>query len=703
MTQTSSTHAEKTAGKRAQADQPANEPASGARLIRKLLVANRGEIACRVMRTCRSLGIMTVAVFSDADANARHVREADEAIHIGASAASASYLNIPAILAAARRAGADAIHPGYGFLAENADFAAACDAAGLTFVGPAADVIRRMGSKREAKRLAVEAGVPVVPGYAGEDTSDARLLAAAQEIGYPVMVKASAGGGGKGMRVVADARDLPAALASARREALSAFGDETLLLEKALIEPRHIEIQIFGDSLGAVIALGERECTIQRRHQKVIEETPSTALSPEQRARMSAAAVAIGRTLSYTGAGTVEFIVDRDGAFYFLEVNTRLQVEHPVTELVTGLDLVRWQILVAEGHPLPLTQEQVTFSGHAIEARVYAEDPASGGLPQAGMVALWRPPEGDGVRVDAGVATGDTISPWYDPMVAKISAHGATRDEALRRLEATLRHTVLFGVRSNLDYVRRVLLHPDHRAGRISTAFLDQHAADLLPTAPETLVDGLTPVQLAALAITLQRLGETPAPTPTTWRNNRSRPLLEIYKQAPGNAAPLDVTLQVTPERTGGYSVAFGADGEEGQTYLVRARERHGPDIWLEIAGHALRVVALEAQPEEWWARVAGETIRLLRQPPLPAPGAARASNDALTAPMPGQVIAVLVAEEQAVAAGTPLMILEAMKMEHTIRAPHEGIVAAIHYQPGDQVRAAAVLLDVRATVAPER
>jgi acetyl/propionyl-CoA carboxylase alpha subunit len=507
------------------------------------------------------------------------------------------------------------------------------------------------------------------------------------------------------MRIVTDASELPAALAAARREALSAFGDETLLLEKALTEPRHIEIQIFGDSHGAVIALGERECTIQRRHQKVIEETPSAALSPDQRARMSAAAVAIGRTLGYTGAGTVEFIVDRDGAFYFLEVNTRLQVEHPITELVTGLDLVRWQILVAEGHPLPLTQEEITFSGHAVEARVYAEDPASGGLPQAGAVALWRPPEGDGVRVDAGVATGDTISPWYDPMVAKISAHGATRDEALRRLDAALRHTILFGVRSNLDYVRRVLLHPDHRAGRISTAFLEQHANELLPTEPETRIDGLTPIQLAALAITLRRLDEMPAPA--TWRNNRSRPLLETYKQAPGVAAPTTpamVTLQMAPERAGWYSITLGENGEVGeerQTYPIRMRERYGPDITLEIAGHALRVVALEAQPDEWWARVAGETICLLRQPPLPAPGVARASNDSLTAPMPGQVIAVLVAEGQMVAAGAPLLILEAMKMEHTIRAPHDGIIAALHYQPGDQVRAGAVLLDMRATETP--
>ncbi len=665
------------------------------RLIRKLLVANRGEIACRVMRTCRALGIATVAVFSDADASARHVREADEAIRIGESAATASYLAIRALVAAAQRAGADAVHPGYGFLAENADFADACEAADLTFIGPSPEVIRRMGSKREAKRLAVSLGVPIVPGYEGDDTSDARLVAAAREIGYPVMVKASAGGGGKGMRVVTRAADLPGALAAARREALSAFGDETLLLEKALVEPRHIEIQIFGDVHGSVIALGERECSIQRRHQKVIEETPSTTLTVETRARMSEAAVAIGRSLGYTGAGTVEFIMDREGAFYFLEVNTRLQVEHPVTELVTGLDLVRWQILVAEGHPLPLTQEQITFTGHAVEARIYAEDPASGFLPQAGEVVLWRPPEGDGVRVDAGVATGDSISPYYDPMVAKVCAHGATRDEALRRLDAALQRTVLFGVRSNLDYVRHVLLHPDHRAGRISTAFLEQRAADLLSPATDLATDDLSSAQLAALAVSMQRLGDISAPA--TWRNNRGRPLLEQYKQATGISSS-EIVVQLIPERAAAFSVTFG---EESETYSVRVLARSGPDITLDIAGHVLRVVAVEAQPDIWWARVAGETFCLTRHSPLPLPGVSQASSDSLAAPMPGQVISVLVAEGQTVAAGDPLMILEAMKMEHTIRAPHSGVVSAIHYRPGDQVRAAAVVLDVRAAPPP--
>lgn len=665
------------------------------RLIRKILVANRGEIACRVMRTCRSLGIATVAVFSDADASARHVREADEAIRIGESAATASYLAIRALVAAAQRAGADAVHPGYGFLAENADFADACEAADLTFIGPSPEVIRRMGSKREAKRLAVSLGVPIVPGYEGDDTSDARLVAAAREIGYPVMVKASAGGGGKGMRVLTRAADLAGALAAARREALSAFGDETLLLEKALVEPRHIEIQIFGDVHGSVIALGERECSIQRRHQKVIEETPSTTLTVETRARMSEAAVAIGRSLGYTGAGTVEFIMGREGAFYFLEVNTRLQVEHPVTELVTGLDLVRWQILVAEGHPLPLTQEQITFTGHAVEARIYAEDPASGFLPQAGEVVLWRPPEGDGVRVDAGVATGDSISPYYDPIVAKVCAHGATRDEALRRLDAALQRTVLFGVRSNLDYVRQVLLHPDHRAGRISTAFLEQRAADLLAPATDLETDDLSSAQLAALAVSMQRLGDTSAPA--TWRNNRSRPLLEQYKQATGISSS-EIVVQLIPERAAAFSVTFG---KESETYSVQVLARSGPEMTLDIAGHVLRVVAVEAQPDIWWARVAGETFCLTRHSPLPLPGVSQASSDSLAAPMPGQVISVLVAEGQTVAAGDPLMILEAMKMEHTIRAPHSGIVSAIHYRPGDQVRAAAVVLDVRAAPPP--
>src|SRR5690242_18542713 len=419
---------------------PSPPPAlESAHLIRKVLVANRGEIARRVIRTCREVGIATVAVFSDADANAAHVREADEAIRIGPPAATASYLNIPALIAAATRTHADAVHPGYGFLAENASFAAACRDAGLIFIGPAPDVIARMGSKREARRLMAAAGVPVIPGYDGADQSDARFAQAARAIGYPVLVKASAGGGGKGMRTVRDESELAGALAGARREALAAFGDATLLLEQLIDEPRHVEFQIFGDVHGHLIHLGERECTIQRRHQKIVEETPSPALTPELRARMGAAAVTVGRQLGYTNAGTVEFILAPSGDFYFLEVNTRLQVEHPVTELVTGLDLVRWQILVAEGRPLPLAQDAIRTSGHAVEVRLYAEDPATGFLPQTGPIALWRPvTDAAGVRVDASIQTGDAVTPYYDPLLAKFSAHGADRDEALRRLDYAL-------------------------------------------------------------------------------------------------------------------------------------------------------------------------------------------------------------------------------------------------------------------------
>src|SRR5215831_1157041 len=408
-----------------QAPAPVSLPAfipAAPRMIRKILVANRGEIACRIMRTCRAMGIATVAVYSDADANARHVREADEAVHIGESAASASYLNVPALLAAAKRAGVDAIHPGYGFLAERAEFAVACRDAGIIFIGPSPEVIARMGDKSAARQLAFAAGVPVVLGYDDSEQSDERLLAAARGIGFPLMVKAAAGGGGKGMRIVQRERDVLEALAAARREAQSAFGDARLLLERLIREPRHIEFQIFGDAQGQIIHLGERECSIQRRHQKVIEETPSVALTPELRARMGEAAVTVGRQLGYTNAGTVEFILAPDGQFYFLEVNTRLQVEHPVTEYVTGLDLVRWQIQVAERRPLPLSQDEVRFSGHAIECRVYAEDPDNGFLPATGDILLWREPEGDGVRVDAGVQSGGAVSVYYDSMIAKVIA-----------------------------------------------------------------------------------------------------------------------------------------------------------------------------------------------------------------------------------------------------------------------------------------
>ena len=650
------------------------------RVIRKILIANRGEIACRIMRTCRSMGIATVAVFSTVDAQARHVREADEAIHIGDNAAAASYLNIPALIEAARRSGADAIHPGYGFLAENADFAAACLEARLIFIGPTPDAIRRMGSKREAKLLMQAADVPTVPGYQGEDQSDETLIAAGQQIGFPLMVKAAAGGGGKGMRVVAGPGALPDALAAARRESLSAFGDDTLILERVITPARHVEFQIFGDQYGQIIHLGERECSIQRRHQKIIEETPSTALTPELRERMGAAAVTVGRQIDYVNAGTVEFILDEAGNFYFLEVNTRLQVEHPVTEYVTGLDLVRWQIEVAEGRPLPLKQEEVRFRGHAIECRVYAEDPANGFLPATGDILLWSEPAGDGVRVDAGISSRDAVSIYYDPMLAKIITYGADRAEALRRMDRALSQTVLMGLRNNIAFLRGILLHPAHVAGHLSTDFIEQHfsgqSADVaLP--PPALV-------AAALARELARR------TSGYWRNNPNAPIPSRFRAEGSQECSAwlmpanDATFQCTLEQAGNKTA-----------YTVKVLEYQAPDLRFALDGHVLRAVVVEAPHHRYWVQVDGNTCTLTWISPLPEPDERREGQGSLRAPMPGNVRAVLAVPGQQVRKGETLMLLEAMKMEHSIRAPYDGVVTVIAHQPGAMVQADAILLEI--------
>src|SRR5262249_3618395 len=486
------------------------------------------------------------------------------------------------------------------------------------FIGPHPEVIARMGSKREAKRLMAAAGVSVIPGYSGEDQSDGRFITEAAQIGYPVLVKASAGGGGKGMRIVERGGGLPVALAAARREAQAAFGDDTLLLEQLLVEPRHIEFQIFGDEQGHLIHLGERECSIQRRHQKVIEETPSTALTPALRARMGAAAIAAGHALGYTNAGTVEFMLDTNGNFYFLEVNTRLQVEHPVTELVTGLDLVRWQIQVAEGHPLPLSQEQITFAGHAVEARIYAEDPDNGFLPAIGPVVLWRAPEGDGVRVDAGIASGDVVSPYYDPLLAKIVAHGATRAEALRRLERALAATVLFGPRNNLEFLRHTLLHPAHLAGKISTAFVARHAADLIPAASlvrradEDVVTG-------ALVAALRRLRM--APGMGRWRNNPGRPVIEYFSDVGIAAGDGNVPIEVrlTPTGPDAYAAVRLHAGTE-RAVAVTVRAERDDELVIELDGHRLRARAALAEADLWWIRVGTATHALRWRSPLTQP-----------------------------------------------------------------------------------
>ena len=467
---------------------------SAIRPIRRVLVANRGEIAIRVLRACRELGVETVAVHSDVDRNARHVIDADQAVEIGAAAASASYLRGDAIIEAARKTGADAVHPGFGFLSENADFAQAVIDAGLAWIGPQPDVIRLMGSKVEARRHMRDSGVPVVPGYEGTG-EDADLVEAADGIGYPLLVKASAGGGGRGMRAVDGPEDLAEALAGARREAGSAFGDDQVYLEKRILRPRHVEVQVFGDAHGHVVHLYERECSVQRRHQKIIEESPSTAVNDALRARMGKAAVRAAQSVNYVGAGTVEFLLDEDGSFYFLEMNTRIQVEHPVTECITGTDLVAWQITVAEGNPIPLAQEDIPRNGHALECRLYAEDPGRGFLPETGTILAYEEPSGPGVRVDSGVREGDVISAHYDPMIAKIVVHAPDRAHAIARMRRALSETVLLGVTTNQDYLRGVLGTSAFAAGDTTTDFVEQHMADW-PCEPD-LADG------AAVAVAL--------------------------------------------------------------------------------------------------------------------------------------------------------------------------------------------------------
>jgi acetyl/propionyl-CoA carboxylase alpha subunit len=668
-------------------------------MIRKLLVANRGEIARRIMRTCRHMGIATVAVYSGADERALHVSEADEAIRLNGDTAAATYLNITALLDAAQRTDTDAIHPGYGFLAENAEFAAACHDAGLIFVGPAPDVIARMGSKREARRLMARAGVPVVLGYDGDEQTDVRLLAEAERLGYPVMLKASAGGGGKGMRIVSAADDAPHAIAAARREALSAFGDGTLLLERAIRDPRHIEFQIFGDNYGALVHLGERECSIQRRHQKVIEETPAPGLTPELRERMAEAALTVGRQLGYTSAGTVEFILSPNGEFYFLEVNTRLQVEHPVTELVTGLDLVRWQLEIAEGRPLPLSQKQIVSAGHAIEARLYAEDPANGFLPATGRLILWREPEG--VRVDAAVRSGDEITPHYDPLIAKISAHAASREEAVRRLAHAIERTVALGVHTNSSFLARTLRHPAFLDGDTTTAFIDRFCDKLLM--PEDVaMERSNSSEMAALFAALARLGANTADAGYSWlrwRNNTYRPRLERFalqghglgKDAHGHV----ITVSLTPSDEARY-VGTCASPRGAWDVDVRVRAYAGGRLTAEVNGYALSAFTVQGAGHVWWVAIGGETWALTWLSPLPEPGEREPSAGSLAAPMPGVVVSLLVEAGTHVRAGDPLMTLEAMKMEHTIRAPWSGVVTATRFGVGEQVAAGAALLDIQ-------
>ncbi|MFQ5775925.1 MAG: acetyl/propionyl/methylcrotonyl-CoA carboxylase subunit alpha [Kiloniellaceae bacterium] len=659
-------------------------------MFEKILIANRGEIACRVVRTARRLGIRTVAVYSEADAAAAHVAAADEAYPIGPAPAAESYLKIEAVLAAAERSGAQAVHPGYGFLAENADFAEACAAQGLAFIGPPASAIRTLGSKSAAKALMEKADVPIVPGYHGEDQNPARLAEAAAAIGYPVLVKASAGGGGKGMRVVERAEDFAAALESARREAAAAFGDDRVLIEACLERPRHIEVQIFADRHGNVVHLFERDCSIQRRYQKVIEEAPAPGLAPERRAEMGAAAVTAARASGYVGAGTVEFIAGGKN-FYFMEMNTRLQVEHPVTEMITGQDLVEWQIRVAAGEPLPLGQGDLALSGHAVEARIYAEDPARDFLPATGrLVHLRLPLEGPHVRADSGVREGDEIGVHYDPMIAKLIVWDRDRRAALARLRAALAETQIVGPATNVAFLAAVAAHPAYAAGEIDTGFIARHHADLVPEAAPASDDVLA---VACLAELLRRRAQaeararrsndpySPWHQTTGWRLNVETHTRLAFRD--GDAEPA-VTVYYRPdgyllELPGGRMGARGEIGPDG-TLLADLDGRRFPasvvrrggelNVLLRGGIHRLHVVdPLEAVPEE-------------------EAGAGR-----VAAPMPGKVVKVYVAPGQAVVRGAPLVVLEAMKMEHSLFAPGDGTIAAVHCSAGDLVEEGAELI----------
>ena len=611
----------------------------------KVLVANRGEIAWRVMRTARAMGYRTVAVYSDADRDAPHVAYADEAVRIGPPPVGESYLSTERILEAAHRSGADAIHPGYGFLSENEAFATACEKAGLTFIGPPPAAIAAMGNKAAAKRRMIEAGVPCVPGYQGADQSDANLEAEARKIGLPVMVKAAAGGGGRGMRLVEHDGDLMEAIRTARTEAESAFGSGELILEKAVVDARHVEIQVFADAHDNVIHLGERDCSVQRRHQKVIEEAPSPAVDASLRDRMGAAAVAAARAIGYRGAGTVEFLLGADGAFYFLEMNTRLQVEHPVTEAITGLDLVEWQLRVARGEQLPLRQDQVTLTGHAIEARLYAEDAYAGFLPQTGRIDVWRPATGLGIRIDHGMKDGLAISPFYDPMIAKVIAHGATREEARMRLVRALAETVVLGPTTNRHFLIRLLGHPDFEAGAATTSFLVKHQFP----APEIGDAHWT----AAASLLWQASAQKYPPSMRGWRNSNPEP---------------------TPLR-------LSAAGSER---LMQVRDPDPVEVPFHIDGNDI-VLDIDAL-----------SVRFTDKTYAPPETAAAGSDGKLRAPMDGRIVAIKVAAGDQVSRGQTLIVLEAMKIQHQLKAALDAKIEAISVQEGQQVSNRTVLATMK-------
>jgi len=658
-------------------------------MIHSLLIANRGEIACRIARTARRMGIETIAVYSDADAAAMHVAAADRAIAIGPAASRESYLNIARILEAAKRAGAQAIHPGYGFLSENPEFVEACDAAGILFVGPPASAMRAMGSKGAAKALMEGSGVPLLPGYHGANQDPEFLAAMAQQIGFPVVIKAVAGGGGRGMRVVERIDDFAGALASAQQEGAASFGDAHVLVERYLSRPRHIEIQVFADQHGNAVHLFERDCSAQRRHQKVIEEAPAPGMDASRRTAMGQAAVEAAKAVGYVGAGTVEFITDATG-FYFLEMNTRLQVEHPVTEMITGFDLVEWQLRVAAGEKLPATQEEIHLNGHAFEVRIYAEDPARDFAPSIGRLAQFRtPPERDGVRVDTGFATGDTVSVHYDAMLAKLICHGPTRAEALQKLQAALADCDVAGVASNLDLLARIAAHPDFAAGGIDTGFIARNAATLLAGPREPDITVLAAAVLAELleeAEAASRVAANHADPHSPWHahdlwwpNAMRERVLELVDE--------ETTHSVRVHRSG----SVWALGVGGQQVIGSAARMPDGRIALTLDGVQERIGATRIG-EQLVLRLRGESFRFR----LPDPIAAAEEEDAggrLEAPIPGQVTQVMAIPGMAVKRGDVLVILEAMKTVFRLTAKAEGVVETVSCRAGEMVREGQILV----------
>ena len=649
-------------------------------MFAKILIANRGEIACRVARTARRLGIRTVAVYTVHDRDALHTKVADEALRIE------NYLDIEAVLGAARGSGAQAIHPGYGFLSENEDFAAACKKAGVVFIGPTAEAIAAMGDKAQAKRLMEKAGVPLVPGYHGEKQDAAFLAKEAARVGFPVLIKPSAGGGGKGMRIVSDQQSFSAQLEASKREAKSSFGDDRVLIERYLDRPRHIEIQVFGDTHGNVVHLFERDCSVQRRHQKILEEAPAPGLSAGKRSEIGAAAVAAARAIAYTGAGTVEFIAEQDGRFYFMEMNTRLQVEHPVTEMITGLDLVEWQLRIAAGEKIPLGQDQIPLHGHAIEARIYAEDPARDFLPATGRIVHLSFPEN--TRVDAGVAAGGEITPWYDPMIAKLIVHGPDRAAALARLRQALADTEIAGVTTNVAFLGRVAASRAFNTAELDTGLIERNRAELFQR------NALSAKALAAAAFAELAEEERAARERATTSGDPHSPWHAVDGWRLNEVSHHDFVF-LEGEAAHTARMQFLGDGLQlsldGRSYALAGERLADGTLLLRLDGHAFKARAVR-HARDWHVFCDGEYRRLSLREEL-AGGADDTRAGSLAAPMPGRVIKVMTKAGAKVAKGDALLILEAMKMEHTITAPADGTVKEIHYAAGEQVLEGAELI----------